>query len=86
MPKIVRFEEVILFPQSHLARSHGDKLQAPSRSRKAPAYAIGGLVFQLWGLDLAPRVIGLMVHAGRRMDKLDMWLIPRRSSHFAENL
>ena len=32
------------------------------------------------------RLIGLMVHADRRMDKSDMWLIPRCSSHFAENL
>jgi hypothetical protein len=27
-----------------------------------------------------------MVHADRHMDKLDMWLILRCSSHFAENL
>ena len=86
MPKIVRFEEVILFPQSHLVRSHRNRLQASSRSRKGrQPYVIGGLVSSFGVLTLL-RAIGLMVPADRRVDKLDMWLIPRGSSHFAENL
>jgi hypothetical protein len=67
MPKIVRFEEVILFPQSHLVRSHGNKLQTPSHSRKGPAYVLGGLPSSFEALTLLRVATGLIVHVDRRM-------------------
>jgi hypothetical protein len=86
MPKIVRSEEGILSSRnvtsSVLTEVSFGHLLAVGRGL---AYVIGGLLSSFRALILL-RVIGLMVHADRRMDKLDRWLIPRCSSHFAENL
>jgi hypothetical protein len=86
MPKIVRSDEVILSSRNVTSSVLTEvSCRHLLEVGKGLAYVIGGLLSSFRALILL-RVIGLMVHADRRMDKLDRWLIPRCSSHFAENL